>query len=137
MTKFLATIRADYSLDFGSAFNEARWHDFCKKNIDATVRIDKPEKSRTLPQNRYYWVYLSLISKETGNNEEDLHAFFRQKLLPKRYIKIVGKQGTYEIEDYKSTTKLTKLEFSDFLEKICAITGVPLPDKLLAGYLLS
>ncbi len=143
MAIFLATIKADdsrnptqidYVLDFGSAHNEARWRDFCKKNIGKTVRVDKPVKSRTLPQNRFYWFYLRVISKETGNNEEDLHAFFRQKLLPKKFIKIVGKKGTYEIEDYKSTTKLTKLEFSEYLEKICAITGVSLPDPKLAGY---
>lgn len=134
MTIFLAKIKENSTLDFLSAFNEARWNDFCKKNIGALVRVDKPEKSRTLPQNRYYWFYLGVIAQETGNNEEDLHAFFRQKLLPKRYIKIVGKKGTYEVEDYKSTTKLTKLEFGTYLDKICAITGVPLPDPITAGF---
>jgi len=134
MTVFLATIRDKYELDFGSEFNLARWHDFCNNNIGKLVRIDKPNKSRTMPQNRYYWFYLRLVAQDTGNTEEDLHAFFRQKLLPKRYIKIVGKKGTYEVEDYKSTTKLTKAEFSEYLDRICAMTGVPLPDPIIAGF---
>lgn len=134
MTVFLASIKENYELDFGSPTNQARWRDFCKKNMGKTVRVDKPEKTRTLPQNRYYHFYLSVIARETGNNEEDLHAFFKQKLLPKRFITIKGKTHIHEIEDYKSTTKLTKLQMSEYLDRICAITGVPLPDPTLAGY---
>lgn len=134
MAIFLANIKSDYTLDFGSQFNVARWHEFCKNNIDAIVRVDKPEKTRTLPQNRYYWFYLGIIAKETGNTEEDLHTFFRQKLLPKRFIKIRGKRGTYEVEDYKSTTKLTKLEMGEYLDRISVITEIPLPDPAIAGY---
>jgi hypothetical protein len=130
---FLATIK-NKELDFGSPFNLARWHEFCKKYEGETVRIDKPEKKRTLSQNNFYWFYLGVIAKETGNEPEDLHIFFRQKLLPRRFIKIKGKKGSYEIEDYKSTTKLTKLEMGEYLEKICAITEVPLPNPVDAGY---
>lgn len=133
MTIFLATIK-NKELDFGSPTNIARWHDFCKKNEGKTLRVELPEKVRTLPQNRYYWMYLGVIAKETGNEPEDLHTFFRQAFLPRRFIKIKGKRNTHEVQDYKSTTKLNKLEFGEYLDKICAMTGVPLPDPTLAGY---
>ena len=46
--------------------------------------VGEVEKSkRSLSQNAYYWVYLEVIAKETGNMSDDLHYFFKSKLLPK------------------------------------------------------
>ncbi len=134
MTVFLATIKDGYELDFGSEYNLARWHDFCKANIGKTIRLDRPQSSRTLSQNRFYWHYLRVIANETGNSEEDLHIFFSQKLLPRRFIKIKGRKNLHEIEARKSTTTLNKIEFGEYLEKICALSGVPIPDPVAAGY---
>jgi hypothetical protein len=34
-----------------------------------------------------------------------------------------------------STTELNKQDFSDYLDRICALTEIELPDPELAGYL--
>ncbi len=97
--------------------------------------VGEVEKSkRSLSQNAYMWVYLEIVAKETGNMSEDLHYYFKSSLLPKVIVKIKGRKGVYEIEKLASTTKLDKLQFGEYLEKICAITGVPLPDPAEAGY---
>ncbi len=138
MAIFLATIKADdsrnptqidYVLDFGSAHNEARWRDFCKKNIGKTVRVDKPESKRSLNQNRFLWAYMEIISRETGDDPVSLHEFFKAKLLPPRIIEIKGKSRIPKsLEVPATTTTLSKLAFGEYLDRIAALSGVPIPD---------
>lgn len=122
-------------LDFGSDYNRARWNDFLSHNEDKWVRIQKPTDNRTNQQNNYYWLYLGIIAAETGNIEEELHEFFKKQFLPRKFAVIKGKGSDHEVEMIKSTTKLSKIEFGDYLDKICAMTDVPLPDPELAGYI--
>ena len=116
-------------LDFGSDFNLARWNDFKKQNEGRWVKIDKPKLVRSLSQNAFYWVYLGIVSHDTGNDADDLHEYFKSKLMPKKIVKIHGKKGDYDIERVKSTTELSKLEFGEYMDKISAITEVPIPDS--------
>jgi len=123
-------------IDFGSEFNAMRWREFKRENEGKWLRIEKPVSLRSKRQNSYYWAYLEIISHETGNLAEDLHEFFREKLLPKKFVVIHGKKGDYEIEKRKSTTELSKLEFGEYLDKICAVTEIALPDpSQLEGYI--
>lgn len=125
MSVFLAKTKPDGTLDFGSPYNAARFRQFCKDN--KWVRIEKPKVLRTLSQNALYWVFLEQICYETGNEADDLHEFFKSRLLPKKLITIHGKKGDYDIERVKSTTELTKLEFGEYMDKISAMTGVAIP----------
>lgn len=134
MTVFLAKITKDGGMDMGSKYNAARFRQFCKENIGKTLRIEQEKPVRSLNQNSYYWVYLKIISMETGNEPEDLHEFFKSKLLPRKFTVIHGKKKDHEIEIPKSTTDLSKADFAEYMEKICALTGVPLPDPADAGY---
>ena len=132
---FLVKI-SNNEIDFGSEWNISRWREFKKENEGKWLRIEKPKSLRSTRQNSFYWSYLEIISHETGNLAEDLHEFFREKLLPKKFVVIHGKKGDYEIEKRKSTTELSKLEFGEYLDKICAMTGVELPDpSKLEGYI--
>lgn len=95
------------------------------------VRLELLEKTRTMSQNNYYWLYLGMIENETGNLADDLHEWCKRKFLPAKFIKING-------EDFKvpsSTTDLKKQEFGDYLDKICAWSGVELPNPEDYGYL--
>lgn len=116
--------------DFGSPFNEQRFREELKNNEGKRYRIDKVENKRTLSQNNYYFLYLGIIERETGNNANDLHEYFKRIFLPPKFIKVLGR----EIKIPASTTDLKKLEFADYLDKIAAETNVPLPDPKLAGY---
>lgn len=121
-------------LDFGSDHNLARFKEFVKANAGKQVRIELPVTKRTNNQNSYYWTYLQVIERETGNNANDLHDFFKAKLLPKKTITIKGKKEV-QLEVPMSTTELDKIQFGEYLDKICAMTNVPLPDPEAAGYL--
>lgn len=94
-----------------------------------TVQLEKKVRSRS--QNAYYWVYLGVIARETGDNADDLHEFLKRKLLAPVFKTILGK----EVKLPRSTTDLEKWEFGEYLEKICALTNVPLPDPEAAGYI--
>lgn len=105
-------------------FQRADFHDYCLKNPKAKFRLEVVENTRTMSQNRLYWLYLGVIERETGQEAKELHEFFKREFLVPKFIKVMGK----EIEIYPSTTTMKKLEFSEYLEKICAKTEVPIPD---------
>ncbi len=112
----------------------ADFHDYCTRNPKAKFRLTPIESKRTLNQNSLYWVYLTVIARETGNDADDLHNFFKAKLLPRKMIKIKGKKGEYDFEKQKSTTELSKIDFGEYMEKICAMTDIPIPNPEEAGY---
>lgn len=111
-------------LDFGSDHNLARWRDWCKQNHGKEVRIEPLKRTRTVNQNSLYWFYLDIIERETGNLSTDLHELFKRTLLPPKFITVLKQT----IKVPKSTKDLDKTEFSDYMERICALTSVPIPD---------
>lgn len=121
----------DGGLDLGSEFNKAKLKEHLKEHEGKTYRLEYVQPKRSLSQNNYYWMYLGVIARETGDHEKALHEFFKQEFLPKKTIAILGKARTIT----KSTTSLTKLEMGEYLDKICAMSGVPLPDPQEAGYI--
>lgn len=92
------------------------------QDIDVVIR--KHVEIRSLRQNDYYWAYLKIIERETGNEAKSLHEYFKRIFLAPRFIMVFGK----EIKIPGSTTKLSKAEFSEYIKKIEVETGVPAPD---------
>ena len=128
MTVFLAIIKnGNIHLSEGNAL---RFSDFAKKNEGNTLRITHEKTKRSLNQNAYYFLYLGVISRETGDDVLSLHEFFKRTFLPPKFIKAMGK----EIKIPKSTTELTKTEFGEYLDRIAGMTSVPLPDREEAGF---
>jgi hypothetical protein len=78
------------------------------------IEIKKYRKNRSNAQNRLMWMWLGIISDETGNSAEDLHSIFKMKFLGSERITALG--TTFERP--KSTTMLTTTQFSDYLDKI-------------------
>lgn len=132
MTTFRCTAH-NGELDFGSEFHQTQVRMFLLDNEGKQLLLTKPQTKRTLSQNNFYWFYLGVIEQETGNNADDLHEFFKHKLLPKKLIIIHGK-ADHELVVNKSTTELSKLEFTEYMDKISAMTGVPVPNPEDAGY---
>ncbi len=95
------------------------------------VLISPVVKKRSDSQNAYYWVYLAVIERETWNNAADLHEYFKRQLLPPVIKTIMGK----EVRLPRSTRTLNKSEFTEYLDKIAALTNVALPDREAAGYI--
>lgn len=98
--------------------------------IGTNVKLVIEDKKRTLPQNSLYWAYLHIISRETGNDIEDLHYSFRFSFLEPQLVEVsdFNKGGRTMVAELRSTTSLSKQEFTDYLERICAETGIPIPN---------
>ena len=99
------------------------------------ITIEPHRKKRSLSQNGLYWKWLdetvALVSKETGNDSDDLHEFFKQKFLQPVKFEVNGEAGRRY-----TTTKLTTEGMSDYLSRIYAfVVGelgilLPTPEKV-------
>lgn len=81
-------------------------------------------KPRTSKQNKYYHAYKKIISEETGNSPEDLHEYFKLKFLPKE-ITVLG----HTVKIPGTTTRLSTVQFNEFIKNIEIETGVPAPNE--------
>lgn len=90
-----------------------------------TAYISSRKPKRTIQQNRYYWgVYLPLIAEETGERNLDrLHKLFTGKFLTEEIIEVLGER----VRMVKSTTTLSKSQFSEYIMAIEAETGIEAP----------
>lgn len=140
MTVFIATI-INGKINFGSDFNYQRLEEYLKTQEGKKFRFEKIQEKRSLNQNAYFWKYLEIIETETGNDTKSMHEYVKKYLTPKveRSIRILenGQWKEHKGMIGKGTSELTKLEMGDVLDKLCALTGVPLPDPTLLGYLPS
>ncbi len=84
-----------------------------------SIQIVQRKAKRSLNQNAYYWVCLSIIGDELGYTKEEMHGIFGMMYL-KEYTSITnGKTGEIiEIEMIRSTTTLNKVEFGEYLNRI-------------------
>jgi hypothetical protein len=82
------------------------------------------KRVRSLSSNNLYWLYLSIIEQESGEDEDTLHEIFKKEFLPWEVKKKFG--ITYE--KLTSTTELSTDEFSVYMRRIEALTGILIPD---------
>jgi hypothetical protein len=128
---FRARIDHNAEIEFLSMSAAAKWQAWKADHKGSEIVIEDVKKGRSLSQNAYYWAYLEIISKECGDNATDLHEVFKRELLPPVFRTIRGKE--YRLPG--STRELDKAAFSEYLDKICALTNVPLPNPEEAGYI--
>jgi hypothetical protein len=92
------------------------------KEVDVVVK--KRKKSRTNPQNAYYWACIVAIPAEHfGYTQDEMHEAMKFMFLKKQEE---GKPLTV-----RSTTSLSTIEFSEYVEKcrqFCAEEGLYIPD---------
>ena len=98
---------------------------FLEKNEgkEVELQIKRKSKSRTNKQNSYYRAMLTIISDDTGADTDSLHNTFKAKFL-------IDRSGKFPV--VKSTTKLSTLEFGEYIEKIrnfVADFGITLPSS--------
>lgn len=88
------------------------------------ITVQEVKKIRSLSQNNLYWLYLTAISVETGEDDiRLLHEIFKRKYLPPVIKTLKGKN--YNLPG--STTRLTKFEFMEYMNKIERDTEIPIP----------
>lgn len=110
------------------ASNQRAWLDYCEQHDKEKVwlEIDEDKPKRSLDQNAFMWMYIDHIEKETGNLATDLHELFKRKFLPPVPKSILG----VKFKLPASTKDLTKQEMSEYLDKICAFTEIPIPQQV-------
>jgi hypothetical protein len=103
------------------------------------VTVEPYRKARTLSQNALMWKWhgevVKAVCRETGNDADDIHEFFKRKFLTPKVVEINGET----VERYTTTT-LTAGEMSEFMNRIYAFVTtelgllLPLPEEMhLAG----
>ena len=93
-------------------------------NKEITLWLDSKMPARSLRQNRYLWLYYGIIADDTGEDPEVLHLLFKGLFLETGITEVYG----YKVRKVKSTKKLNKSEFTEYLMRIEEKTGIPLPD---------
>lgn len=97
-----------------------------KKSYEITI---KPvNHKRSVDQNSLYWLWLTIIEHETGNDKDTLHEYFKTKYLGTNDVKVFGITMTKA----KSSTGLDTKQFTDYLNNIYQeITdyGIELPTQ--------
>ena len=92
-----------------------------------TVDVVEKRVKRTISQNALYWLWLTCIMHETGNDKNDLHDHFMKLYLQPEKIRIFG----VESEKY-TTTGLNTAQFTTYLNSIqsfaAADLGIIWPD---------
>ncbi|MBS4082942.1 MAG: hypothetical protein KGZ73_05275 [Rhizobiales bacterium] len=129
MTEFHAKIEKG-EVVFPSMKASIAWKGWKETHDGVSIVISEDKPSRSRSQNSFYWTYLEVIARDTGDNADDLHEFFKRKLLAPVFKTIRGE----EVKLPRSTTDLDKLEFTEYLDKIAALTGIPIPDPAAAGF---
>jgi len=85
-----------------------------------SIKITQKRGKRSIDQNALYWMWLTCIEQETGNERNDLHEYFKRYILGAKEELIFGKKVV------KSTTILNTAEFTQYLEKIQQFANVEL-----------
>ena len=102
--KFCPSNQGAYALDLAKF----------KDGTDVELQIRKPKRSRSLPQNKYYWgVVILLISEATGFSRDEAHDSMRAKFLTDM---VEGRKTS--LPRIKSTTELSTVEFCDYVAQI-------------------
>jgi hypothetical protein len=98
------------------------------------VTIEEYSGKRSNPQNALYWKYLSIMGDHFGYTKDEMH-----EELASRFLGMVERKtlGGKQIIEPRSTTTLTKKEFSEYMDKIMALAiqqEITLPQPDYFGY---
>lgn len=105
------------------------------ENHDGMVFDIIPRKlKRTVTQNAYVHVLFDYIAQETGHSRSEVKTTEKRRHLQPKEIEMFGEKQLV----LPSTTDLTNLEMSEFIERVladCAFLGIVVPDRETLGYL--
>ena len=93
-------------------------------NTKLTLWMDGKPPTRSQQQNRLYWMYLGVIADDTGHSVDELHSYFKGKLLSDGLTEIYRQK----VRKTKSTTTLNKNDFAEYMFAIQELSGVAIPD---------
>lgn len=89
---------------------------------EISIIVKRYSANRSTPQNNLYWLWLTHIGNEIGEDPEVLHVTFKAMFLVDR---------TKKMPIVRSTTSLSKNEMSEYMDKVqrrVGVIGITLPD---------
>lgn len=98
-----------------------------ERDGEYTVTIERAHATRNLEQNALYWAgFVKPLSDHTGYSMNEMHAYLKARFLPPEYRQtktLLLQNGAGEvIDEYQidmsTTTKLNKIQFSEYLHEI-------------------
>lgn len=90
-----------------------RWCTTFKDGTKVDITIKKHKSARSNAQNRYYWkVVVGILADEFGYESDEMHMVLREKFLR------IHDDKHPDFVIAKSTTKLSTVEFIEYIEKI-------------------
>lgn len=96
------------------------------KNGAYHITIKSASEKRSINQNNLFWMWCSLIERETGNSKDVVYNHYAKKFLPKPM-----QLGNHIEMSAENPKKITKERFTDFLRKVQADAaqewGIQLP----------
>lgn len=105
-----------------------------RHDCELSIIIERQHATRSIAQNRmYFGVYCAVLSEHTGYSKEEVHEVLKAKFLPKK-LALADEHGEVKEEFIvgTTTTRLTKIQFGEYLEKIqqwaAEELGVVIPD---------
>jgi len=96
----------------------------CKIGDDIYVELTSKRPKRSLSQNNFYHLYLSLIGTSSGYSVKELKCWVKGKILSKGITEVFGDK-TRVVED---SNNLNISEFCEMMNRIQEITDIPIPD---------
>lgn len=104
--------------------------EFSGKRVEIT--IEKLRSTRSSRQNRLWWLYMTILSKEIGYTKDEMHEICKFKFLKREKVD----EKTGEVFEYiGKSSKLTKSEFADMTTDLIRWASetfniiLPLPDE--------
>lgn len=105
-----------------------------RHDCELSIIIERQHATRSIAQNRlYFGVYCAVLSEHTGYSKEEIHEILKAKFLPKK-LALADANGEI-VEEFivgHTTTRLNKIQFGEYLEKIqhwaAEELGVVIPD---------
>lgn len=86
---------------------------FNGKRVEITIQ--RLKSTRSAQQNRLWWLYVGILSKEIGYSKDEMHEICKFKFLKRESVN----KKTGEIFEYiGSTTKLSKSDFADMVNDL-------------------
>lgn len=104
------------------------------KDGEVVITITPRKAARSLNQNAWYWSQVvGLVAEHTGYTPDEIHEIYKAKFLP-RNVDFCDQDGVVVAEFVigGTTTKLNKVEFGEYCERIrewaAEELGVVIPD---------
>lgn len=99
------------------------WRPLELRDGEVLITVERAHAIRSLDANALYWAgFVRPLSDYTGYTPKQMHAYLKKRFLPKQRIEIVDKRTGAVVDDVElealTTTKLTTIEFSDYLHEI-------------------